>query len=73
MNNPGFVQLPSGDLWIPPTRDENNNIIPRKDNVDLGPMPVARQMTPDVAAMLMADLERQRNELAKAQAAASGA
>lgn len=52
-----LVQLPMGDLWRPPVRDAEGNIIPRKDNVDASHLPRAGKMTPDVAAILMAELQ----------------
>lgn len=66
-------QLPNGDLWTAPTleltKDEAGNvidlaIIPRKDTVNVQNMPAVGKMSPDVAAMLMADLAR-KNEPAK--------
>lgn len=52
-----LIQLPMGDLWRAPIRDEQGQIVPRKDNVDVRHLPQAGKMTPDVAAILMAELQ----------------
>ena len=59
-----MIQLPlSGDLWVAPTRDEHGKIVPRPDNFKIGPMPQARAtMTPDQAAMLMAQIEQKAQQ-----------
>lgn len=56
MSNP-LIQLPMGDLWRAPVRDEQGNIVARQDNVDIKNLPAVSKMTPDVAAILMADLQ----------------
>lgn len=61
MSNP-LIQLPMGDLWRAPERDENGDIVPRKDNVDASNLPRPGKMTPDVAAILMADLQKQADQ-----------
>jgi hypothetical protein len=54
-----LTQLPNGDLWRAPVRDEQGNIVERPDSVDLSALPPMKaNMSPDVAAMLMADLQR---------------
>ena len=63
-----LIQLPMGDLWRAPVRDENGQIVPRKDNVDVSHLPAAGKMTPDVAAILMAERERLAAEAAAAAA-----
>lgn len=53
-----FTQLPvSGDLWMAPEVDKDGNVIPRADTVSVADMPVRAKMTPDVAAILMAEFE----------------
>ena len=52
-----LIQLPMGDLWRAPVRDEQGNIVARKDNVDASNLPQRGKMSPDVAAILMAELE----------------
>jgi hypothetical protein len=61
--------LPNGDLWTAPTIIEQKNeagevigidMQVRKDTLDISSLPQRAKMTPDVAAMLMADLERNK-------------
>ena len=51
-----MIQLPMGDLWIPPKYDEDGNIVPRPATVSTANLPTPTKMTPDVAAILMAEL-----------------
>lgn len=64
-----MVQLPlSGDLWMPPTFDEQGNITPREDTVNVKDLPpVNSKMSPDVAALLMAENARLAAEKAKTE------
>ena len=58
-----MVVLPiSGDLWIPPTMDESGNIVPRTDTVSAADLPQRAKMTPDQAAILMAELDLQKSQ-----------
>lgn len=60
MNDPReMIQLPMGDLWMPPQRDEAGEIIPRAPTVSTANLPSPSKMTPDVAAILMAELGKQ--------------
>jgi hypothetical protein len=61
--------LPNGDLWTAPVIIEQKNeagetigfdMEVRKDTLDISSLPQRAKMTPDVAAMLMADLERNK-------------
>lgn len=63
INQPNLIHLPlSGDLYRPPTFDENGQIIQREDTV--APIPegmnasVLGRMSGDVAPMLMAEIAR---------------
>jgi hypothetical protein len=67
----GMMMLPNGDLWTAPTitevKDDAGNTIDitmetRKDNVNMENLPQRAKMTPDVAAILMNDLERARSK-----------
>lgn len=70
MSNP-LVQLPHGDLWIAPQRDENNELVaPRADNIPPVLPKVQPNMTGDQMAILMADRDRLAAELAAARAGA---
>lgn len=40
-----------------PEVDKDGNVIPRADTVSVADMPVRAKMTPDVAAILMAEFE----------------
>lgn len=59
-----MIQLPnSGDLWTAPTCTVNEEtglleMSKREDTVNLDNLPQVAKMSPDVAAMLMADLQR---------------
>lgn len=62
-------QLPNGDLWNPPqietVKDEAGNVIgleckSRQDTVSAEDLPQVGKMTKDVAAILMADLQRNK-------------
>lgn len=59
MSTPEMIHLPNGDLWRPPVMGADGNYVERKDTLVLGAMPNKATMTPDVAAILMADLQRQ--------------
>lgn len=55
-----MFQLPMGDLWRPPVLDEQGNTVERADSVK-APLPGERpKHTPEVAAILMRELEAGR-------------
>jgi hypothetical protein len=62
------VHLPlGGDVWRPYQFDEQGQIIPRTDNVSAVPGPVLEARSPDVQAILMAELDAARAELEAAK------
>ena len=66
-----ILQLPNGDLWRKPTINTDGSAepsAPRPDTVDISALPAKTTMSPDVAAILMNDLERQRAAAAAAAA-----
>lgn len=53
-----MFQLPMGDLWRPPVQDENGENVQRPDTVSTQHLAQRPKAGADVAAILMAELEK---------------